>query len=170
MMKILLISDSHGSLSPDVIEYAKEADEVWHAGDLGCSVSELGLSPDLSFRGVYGNIDDHLVRRELPEFDFFQVAKISVLMIHIGGYPGRYNHKMKTLVQQNKPQLTISGHSHILKIMRDAKDGHLHMNPGACGHKGFHSKRTAIRFQINEEKISNVEVIEFGRRGRLNMT
>ena len=37
------------------------------------------------------------------------------------------------------------------------------MNPGAIGIYGFHKVRTMLRFEINQETIQNLEVIEFTR-------
>ena len=62
------------------------------------------------------------------------------------------------------PQLFISGHSHILKIMYDADHNCLHMNPGAAGKHGWHQIRTIIRFTIDGKDIKDCEVIELGKR------
>ena len=85
-------------------------------------------------------------------------------MTHIGGYPGRYNTRVKNLISKVKPQLYICGHSHILKVIQDSKNELIHMNPGAGGVQGFHQKRTLLRFEINHGKIENLEAIELGKR------
>jgi len=48
--------------------------------------------------------------------------------------------------------------------MHDKKSGLLHMNPGACGKHGFHQVRTMLRFVIDGDKISDLEVVELGKR------
>ena len=85
-------------------------------------------------------------------------------MIHIGGYPPRYNPKTKEQLLRHKPQLFISGHSHILKIMFDENLQCLHMNPGAAGKQGWHNMRTLIRFDIDRTEMKNCNVIELGKR------
>ncbi|MEO5905653.1 MAG: YfcE family phosphodiesterase, partial [Saprospiraceae bacterium] len=40
----------------------------------------------------------------------------------------------------------------------------LHLNPGASGREGFHKVRTALRFNIDGEKVKDMEVIELGLR------
>jgi hypothetical protein len=62
----------------------------------------------------------------------------------------------------HKPQLFISSHSHILKIMYDDTLNCLHMNPGAAGKQGWHKIRTIIRFVIDGTEMKNAEVIELG--------
>lgn len=164
-MRVLLISDSHGWLDEAIREEMKQADEVWHAGDVG-----PGLIQDLithpGFRGVYGNIDGREVRTSLPEHIFFEVAGLKVFMQHIVGTPGKYLPETRKLIQQYRPNLVVAGHSHILNVRYFEAFQVLHMNPGACGHHGFHAVRTALRFKIIGGKPAEAEVIEWGKRGR----
>ncbi|WP_421805493.1 metallophosphoesterase family protein [Flagellimonas sp.] len=164
MTKILLLSDTHGHMDETILKYAAQADEVWHAGDIGnLSVTDRlkALKP---VRGVYGNIDDHVIQKEFPENNRFMCEEVDVWITHIGGYPNRYNVRVRDEIRSNPPKLFICGHSHILKVMHDKKLGLLHMNPGACGKHGFHQVRTMLRFVIDGEKISDLEVVELGKR------
>ena len=81
-------------------------------------------------------------------------------MIHIAGSIPKYNFKTLNLIKEKKPDVLISGHSHILKVVRDTKNNLLFINPGACGKVGFHKKKTVLRFSILENKIDGMEVIE----------
>ncbi len=168
MKKILLLSDTHGHLDPKVHKYINGVDEVWHAGDIGTTAVADGISKIKPLRGVYGNIDGHELRSQFPENQIFSCQGVKVLMTHIGGYPGRYNPRVKKLIQEEKPQLYVCGHSHILKVIPDRKNNLLHMNPGACGIQGFHKVRTLLRFELNQGKIENLEAIELGQRGALS--
>ena len=163
MKKIALISDTHSYFGEDVAKYLKECDEIWHAGDIG-DASTLDKYCNLKpVRAVYGNIDGIDIRIDTPEYQFFTIEDLKVLMIHIGGYPGRYTPGARELIIRYKPDIFISGHSHILKIMPDKKYDLLHMNPGACGKKGFHKIRTLILFDLDNGKIENVRVVELAR-------
>jgi len=165
--KIGLLSDTHGFLDPKFFDLFAGCDEIWHAGDIGVvSVSEQ-LENFKPFRAVYGNIDGTEIRARFPEKNIFLCEKVKVFIIHIGGYPGNYFPGIKEQLAERKPDLFICGHSHILKIMRDEKYNLLHMNPGAAGKHGMHKIRTAIRFSIEEKKITDVEVIELGARGKI---
>ncbi len=163
MKKIGLLSDTHGFLDEAVFKYFADCDEVWHAGDFGSGVAEQ-LTNFKPLRGVYGNIDDAVLRRQFPEHLKFQCEQVSVWMTHIGGYPDKYAASVKCEIYTKPPQLFISGHSHILKVMFDRKINCLHINPGAAGKHGWHKKRTLIRFCISEEKIHTLEAIELGDR------
>ena len=161
MIKILLLSDTHSYIDDDVLKYVKQADEVWHAGDIGDLIVTDTIKKLKPLRAVYGNIDDTKARMEFPENNRFMCEGVDVLMTHIGGYPGRYNPRIREEIYQDPPKLFICGHSHILKVMPDKNLNLLHMNPGAIGKHGFQNVRTMLRFTIDGHKIDNLEVIEF---------
>ncbi len=164
MKRIGLISDTHSFLDEAVFEHFKNCDEIWHAGDFGDGVAQ-GLTSRLTLlRGVYGNIDGQDIRTEFPEQLVFMCEEVKVMMRHIGGYPPRYNAETKKELLIHQPQLFISGHSHILKIMFDDKLQCLHMNPGAAGKQGWHKVRTLIRFKIDGKEMKDCEVIELGSK------
>ena len=164
MTRILLLSDTHGHMDDTILKYAAQADEIWHAGDIGSLTVTDKLKKLKPVRAVHGNIDDHIIQREFPENNRFMCEDVDVWITHIGGYPGRYNIRIRDEIKQRPPKLFICGHSHILKVMNDKKLNLLHMNPGACGKQGFHPVRTMLRFVIHKDKISHLEVIELGKR------
>lgn len=164
MTKILLLSDSHSYIDDRILKYASQADEVWHCGDFGSMDVIEQLEKIKPLKGVYGNIDDAKIRSEFPEVNRFFCEKLEVLMIHIGGYPGKYTQLTKKEITEKAPKLFISGHSHILKAMYDEKNSLLHLNPGACGKQGWHKMRTMMRFVVDGEEIKDLEIIELGPR------
>ncbi len=165
-LKVLLLSDTHGYFDETIFDFVKESDCVWHAGDFGEGEFVERVKSVKPLTGVYGNIDGRNIRSEFPEILSFEMEGVKVLMKHIGGYPGRYAHGVKQLLREKKPDLFISGHSHILKVQKDQDLGILHMNPGAAGRSGFHAIRTMIRFEIIDSTIKNIQVIELGKRSR----
>ncbi|NJB85596.1 hypothetical protein GGR26_001341 [Lewinella marina] len=164
-VRIGLLSDTHSYLDPAILEHFAGCDEVWHAGDVGDPAVLDALEAFRPVRGVYGNIDDTAIRQRLPLDACFTVGGVKVLMTHVGGYPGRYTARVRKLIEAERPDLYICGHSHILKVMMDKTRKVLHMNPGACGRHGFHRMRTVLRFSVNEGRIEDLEVIELGLRG-----
>ncbi|WP_286760630.1 metallophosphoesterase family protein [Salegentibacter sp. UBA1130] len=160
MKKILLLSDTHSHIDERILHYAGEADEIWHAGDIGTTAVSDELQKIKPLRAVYGNIDDAEIRKEFPLHQRFKCEGVDVWITHIGGYPGRYSPAIRDQIKQDPPKLFISGHSHILKVMNDKNLGLLHMNPGAAGKQGFHKKRTMLRFKIDAAEIQDLEVIE----------
>lgn len=143
-----------------ILHYCKDADEVWHAGDIGDLSVTDAIAEIAPLKAVFGNIDNAKIRGEFPLHQRFMCEEIDVWITHIGGYPNKYSPAIREEIQQNPPKLFICGHSHILKVMNDSKLELLHMNPGAAGKHGFHKKRTMLRFKIDKKNISDLEVIE----------
>ncbi len=160
MKKILLLSDTHSHIDERILHYVSEADEVWHAGDIGDLKVTDAINKLKPLRAVYGNIDDHEIRKEFPLNNRFLCEELDVWITHIGGYPGKYSPAIKVDIKKDPPKLFICGHSHILKVMNDKSLQLLHMNPGAAGKYGFHKKRTMLRFKVEGKKILDLEVIE----------
>jgi len=164
MKKIGLMSDTHGYVDPKIYTYFADVDEIWHAGDVGSIEVVDELKKFKPLRGVFGNIDDYIIRQELPEINRFACEDVEVLMIHIGGRPGKYTAQTIEELKKGAPKLFICGHSHILLVKMDPVYKMLCMNPGACGFKGFHDVKTLLRFSITGDKIHDLEAIEIGKR------
>ena len=166
-MRIGLLSDTHGFLDEALITALRDCDEIWHAGDFGNSDVLDELERLKPLRGVFGNIDGPEIRCRVPEDLEWRSDDLHVYMTHIGGYPGRYDPRARRELARRKPDLFICGHSHIARVMRDEKLGLLHINPGASGHAGWHTERTAMCFDIQAGKIANLVLLPLGKRGRM---
>ena len=160
MTRIGLLSDTHGYWDERYLKYFDSCNEIWHAGDIGSLEIAERLAAFRPLRAVYGNIDGQDIRVRYPETAQFTVDGASVLMKHIGGYPGKYDPSIRKQIFANPPKLFISGHSHILKVKFDKTLGLLHINPGAAGIYGFHKARTLVRFTIDNGNFPDMEVIE----------
>jgi len=164
MLRIGLLSDTHGFYDRRIDEHFANCHEIWHAGDIGELEVIRNLSRIAPVVAVYGNIDGSPIRAKFPEHQRLNREGVDMWMTHIGGYPGNYDRSVRALLIENPPRLFISGHSHILKIMPDKKLGLLHMNPGSAGRSGLHQVRTLIRFELDKGRIEEVDVIELGDR------
>lgn len=164
-LKIGLISDSHGYLDHKILKFLEEVDEIWHAGDVGDLEVVRMLPGDKVIRGVYGNIDDASVQEVFPEWLEIELEGVKVLMTHIGGKPLRYAKGVRGKIKELSPMVFICGHSHICKVEWDKELNCLYMNPGAIGQQGFHQVRTMLLFELDAGKVTNLKVVELGKRG-----
>jgi hypothetical protein len=164
LKKILLLSDTHSHIDDTILKYVAQADEVWHAGDIGDLAVTDAIKNLKPLRCVFGNIDDAKARLEFPLHNRFMCEGVDVWITHIGGYPGKYSPNIKAEMKSNPPKLFVCGHSHILKVIYDKHYNLLHLNPGAAGKSGFHQVRTMLRFVIEGEKIKDMEIIEMEKR------
>lgn len=163
MTRIGLLSDTHSFLDEQLFNHFANCDEIWHAGDVGNLDVINQLRAFKVTRAVCGNIDQET--SQLPLYQQFTLEGLTVWMTHIGGSPPKYNPMVRPILQKNKPDLFVCGHSHILKITRDpAINNLLFINPGAAGKTGFHLVRTAVRFSLNDGQISGMQVIELGKK------
>lgn len=162
-MKIGVISDTHGVFDDVLKEFLAPCDEIWHAGDFGTQEVADAIADFKPLRAVYGNIDGGVTRRIFCEVNTFEVEGVRVLMTHIGGYPRHYSPKALQYIHTSKPKIFVAGHSHILKVIYDPVYDLLHINPGGAGIYGIHKVRTAIRFDIEQGDIRNMEIGEWNK-------
>lgn len=162
MTKIGVLSDTHGHLPKEVYEFFKDVDLIIHAGDIG-SVDVLNeLQAFKKTVAVYGNIDDFDVVVLTEKVENIEIEGLKIMVTHIGGYPNRYERGIKELIEIERPNIFISGHSHILKVINDPKYSLLHINPGAAGRQGIHQISTLVRFKIDSEP-KDLEILEFNK-------
>lgn len=163
MKRIGIISDTHGCWDDRFATHFADCDEIWIAGDIGdYNIVENFKEIAPVVRAVAGNIDHGMVSRKCPELEIFTVEGVKVLLTHIGGYPGKWARGMRRLLKEEKINLMVDGHSHILKVMFDNELGLLHINPGAAGQAGWHKVRTLVRLVIDGSDMRDCEIIELG--------
>lgn len=160
MKRIGLLSDTHSWWDDRYLTHFADCDEIWHAGDIGSEVIIRQLEAHCPVRAVCGNIDGRDLGMRFSDVLKFKIEECNVIMTHIGGYPGKYDSRVRKDIYNERPQLFISGHSHILKVMYDKTVGCLHINPGAAGRQGWQQVRTLVKFTINGKEIKDLEVIE----------
>lgn len=162
MKRIGILSDTHGYWDDKYYLHFADCDEIWHAGDIGDISIIENLESICPVRAVSGNIDHGIVKRRFKELEIFEIENVKVLLTHIGGYPGKWHKGMKELLIENKINLMVDGHSHILKIIYDNNLDLLHINPGAAGRSGWHNVRTLVKICITGINIHDCNIIEMG--------
>jgi len=164
-MQIGVISDTHGHLDPRVFHYFDSCDQIWHAGDIGNEALLESLQNFRPLKAVYGNVDGKEIRQRVPGDSWFDCQGLEIFITHIAGYPPKYNPKTIKKLSDRIPDILVTGHSHILKIITDTqRNKMLYINPGAAGIQGFHKIKTLVRFEINSSRVKNLQVIELEKR------
>ncbi|MBP5190617.1 MAG: metallophosphoesterase family protein [Bacteroidales bacterium] len=163
MLRIGILSDTHGTVPKQVYSFFKDCDELWHAGDIGANVLEQ-LKEFKPVVAVYGNTDGWDVRYEAPQNQLFKRGRFKILMTHIGGYPGHYESRILPILKYEKPDIFVAGHSHILRVMYDKTYNFFHINPGAAGRQGFHKVSTLVRLTLDDTP-KDLEICEFDKFG-----
>jgi uncharacterized protein len=166
-MKIGLLSDTHGHIDERILHHLQGCDEIWHAGDIGALAVTDALQKFAPLRAVWGNIDGKEIRQQFPEHQHFVCEGMKIWITHIGGTPPRFNPAIRPVLKQEKPQLFVCGHSHILRVVQDPTFEVLYLNPGAAGRHGFHKIRTLLRFTLQAGALTDMQAIELGPRAQL---
>ena len=163
MKHIVVVSDTHGNIDERFVKYFKKADEIWHAGDIGDLKTYNSLLSYAEVKAVWGNIDDYKIRSELKKTIFFECENKKILMTHIGRSTKKNDNEINQEIKKNKPDIFITGHSHILKIYYDKKNKMLCINPGASGNHGIHFVKTIVCFDLDKENIKNLNIVELSK-------
>jgi uncharacterized protein len=167
-VKVCVLSDTHGKVHEAAWSRLHAADVVIHAGDLGpAALLNQFTSECTQFEAVSGNADPRETLLLLPEYKLIDLKGYRILLLHIVGRPGKYVPRALGLQKRLNPDMIICGHSHI-PLVAPMVTGGLHVNPGAAGHLGFHTQCTLIEFQLEGKRISELQLVELGRRGTLS--
>ena len=152
-MKIGVISDTHIPERTTVIpselsQIFKDVDLIIHVGDLVCLDVIEQLKKIAPVKAVYGNMDNHEVRRTLPEKEILTIGKFKIGLFHGKGPPNRIVACVKEVFQE-KLDLIIFGHSHT--PMCEKHEGILFFNPGSPTDTTFAPFRSCGMLEINDE-------------------
>ncbi len=126
-MKIIVTSDTHGSLRPEVKSAISSADAVIHGGDFATEKNyndiKAALKPGSPFFAVRGNNDRW--SDALPETLEFTLDGLKFFLIH----------NKKDISDKIDADIVIFGHTH--KFLCETRGGRLWLNPGSCGRRRF---------------------------------
>lgn len=127
-MRVGLISDTHGLLRPQALEYLRGSDHILHAGDIvGAAILEQ-LAELAPLTAVRGNNDSGVWARALPE----------TVTVTLGGVTIHILHDLKQLAIDPAAHgvgVVVAGHSH--KPACEERGGVLYVNPGSAGRRRF---------------------------------
>ena len=146
-MKLAILSDTHGLLRPEVVEYLKTADAILHAGDINRQEIVDQLRQYAPLYIVRGNNDKEWAEG-LPHTFTVTLGGVSFYMVH---------NKKEVPADLSGIDAVVFGHSH--KYLQEEKDGLLWLNPGSCGPRRFHQEITMMMAEaengtLRVEKIS----------------
>ena len=136
--KIGVISDTHGTLRPDVVERLKDCDYIIHAGDFDRESLLLELEDIGPLCAVRGNNDWGWGER-LPRQLAFEVGGVRFLMTHDRAHLPR---------ELGEAQVVVFGHSH--RYYQENIMGRLWLNPGSCGWPRFGKELTMAVLTVQD--------------------
>jgi len=146
-MKLAILSDTHGLLRPEVVEYLKTADAILHGGDINKQsiVDELRRYAPLYI--VRGNNDKDWAEA-IPHDLTFSLGGVTFCMVH---------NKKQIPADLTDIDVVVFGHSH--KYVQEEKDGLLWLNPGSCGPRRFHQEITMMMTELSDGNIRVEKIV-----------
>lgn len=127
-MRVGLISDTHGLLRPEALDFLRGSDHIIHAGDITGPEILPPLAAIAPLTVVRGNNDRGAWAREIPETAILRLGQVAIYVIH--------DLKELTLNPAGAGmRVVVSGHSH--KPLCSERGGVLYVNPGSAGRRRF---------------------------------
>ena len=145
MTTLGLISDTHGTLRPQVLDAFAGVDEILHAGDIGGNdvLARLGALAPLS--AVVGNMDPFSAT--LPAECVLERDGLHLLLLHDMG--GLHRPSFDVLARARRAGVTVVIHGHTHRPSDAEWDGIRFVNPGAAGHARGGHPPTVARMTLN---------------------
>ena len=146
--RIDIISDTHGYLSPALLDELKGADLIIHAGDMTSEMDYEHLKTIAPVRAVLGNNDYY--RDYGPEVDRLARFEYEGLKFAVAHY--REDLPVGTV------DVAINGHTHVAK---ETKLGRcLVINPGSASYPRGSRGPTMARLKVKQGKILSLDFID----------
>lgn len=152
MLRIGLISDTHGLLRSEAVAFLRGCRHIVHAGDIGDPAVLSALAAIAPLTAVRGNNDTGAWAAGLRETELVQIGEITLYVVH-------------DLAQlQIDPVATgirvvVSGHSHRPRV--EERDGVIYANPGSAGPRRFRLPIALAELRVQGRKVSaHIEMLE----------
>ena len=147
MKHIVILSDTHGLLRPEVLEYLTQADIIIHGGDINTQAIVDKLRECAPLYIVRGNNDKDWAEG-LPHDLTFNIECTRIFLVH---------NKKDIPADLSDIDVIIYGHSH--KYACEERDGILWLNPGSCGRRRFNQEITFAVMDIDAGRVQVEKVV-----------
>ena len=154
MKRIIILSDTHGLLRPEVLEYLPQADTIIHGGDINTQGILDKLQEYAPLYIVRGNNDKEWAV-DLPLSLIFTIEGVRFFMVH---------NKKDVPADLSDADVVIYGHSH--KYACEEREGVLWLNPGSCGQRRFDQEITFAIMTVDNGHLQVEKVFIPHEKGR----
>ena len=151
MLRVGILSDTHGLLRPEAAEFLRGCSHIVHAGDVGGPeiLDRLrGLAPVTAVRG---NNDQGRWAEALPRWEFLELHGVALYVLH----------DLAELAIEPAAagvRVVVSGHSH--RPLVTERNGVLYVNPGSCGPRRFRLPVAAGELLVDGSASFQARIVE----------
>ncbi|MFB9994178.1 metallophosphoesterase family protein [Deinococcus oregonensis] len=145
-LKVLVISDTHGLLRPEVLALVEQAGAVVHAGDVGKPevLDALREAAPGELSVIRGNVDRVAPLNTLPETLLVELGGVWIYLIHD-------LNQLDLVPEVAGIRVVISGHTHQQRVAE--RGGVLYLNPGSVGPRRFRLPVTCAWLQLEAGQV-----------------
>lgn len=141
--RVGLISDTHGLLRAEALNFLRGADHIIHGGDIGDPAVLDALRKLAPLTVVRGNNDRERWAARVPDTAVLKIGAVSIYVLH--------NLAELEVDPAGKYNVVVSGHSHKPKV--EERDGVLYVNPGSAGPRRFTLPIALGELQVSANKV-----------------
>jgi putative phosphoesterase len=132
MLRIGVISDTHGVVHPAIPSVFASVDHILHAGDIGGDHVLRALRALAPVTSIRGNNDDATGEEILRT----KIDTLRILLTHILPRPHKLAPRVAASLRQQPADLVVFGHSHLPH--NEVVGGVRYFNPASSGPRRFH--------------------------------
>lgn len=162
MLKIGIISDTHGDINPQIVSLINRCDMIIHAGDIVDIKALQKLNPKRKIIAVAGNNDTHLSGFEDVQKLDLPGGKLVVEHGHQHGYQQPSHSSLRRAYADAK--LIVYGHTH--KQIIDKTQTPWVINPGAGGEVRNYGGAKCMILTINDDKDWQITPHKFAQNSK----
>jgi uncharacterized protein len=144
MLRVGLISDTHGLLRPEATAFLAGSTHIVHAGDVGDPAILDALAAIAPVTAIRGNVDTDAWAARLPETTRVTIGDVAIYVVHDLAALDLKPHAQGIRV-------VVYGHSHQPSVAE--RDGVLFVNPGSAGPRRFRLPISAAELLIDGGRV-----------------
>ena len=149
MMRIGVISDTHGKVPPEVFTAFRGVNLILHAGDIGGDDVIIELETIARLIGVRGNTDVDLGPPRFPDTRRLTLDGVSLFLCH-------QQERVRKVAPT--PEVVICGHTH--QAVNEVRKGTLWFNPGTASTPRFGKSERTVGILTLQEGTASGEIVQ----------
>ncbi|MDM5179937.1 YfcE family phosphodiesterase [Massilia sp. CCM 8695] len=144
MLRIGVLSDTHGLLRPEALAFLAGSDFIVHGGDIGNAAMLAQLAAIAPLTVVRGNNDTGEWAASVPHSATLAVGGVRLFALHDIG-------QLDAAALPDDVRVVVYGHSH--RPLAEQRGPLLYLNPGSAGPRRFSLPVSAAELLVDGDRV-----------------